>query len=128
MEYKHYYVANKEGKSNCVIRSFCKLYNEEYDNVFNDLCNIAKEINYDSFNEVEVFETYMKRKNTFDISYDKDIKIKDLKLNDGKYIVFCYDKKDFYHMICIIDNVIYDKSEECFDLYTINIYRLNDID
>ena len=128
MEYKYYYVANKEGKSNCVIRSFCKLYNEEYDNVFNDLCNIAKEINYDSFNEVEVFETYMKRKNTFDISYDKDIKIKDLKLNDGKYIVFCYDKKDFYHMICIIDNVIYDKSEECFDLYTINIYRLNDID
>lgn len=128
MEYEHYYVANKEGKSNCVIRSFCKLYNEEYDNVFNDLCNIAKEINYDSFNEVEVFETYMKRKNTFDISYDKDIKIKDLKLNDGKYIVFCYDKKDFYHMICIIDNVIYDKSEECFDLYTINIYRLNDID
>ena len=84
MEYKYYYVANKEGKSNCVIRSFCKLYNEEYDNVFNDLCNIAKEINYDSFNEVEVFETYMKRKNTIDISYDKDIKIKDLKLNDGK--------------------------------------------
>ena len=128
MEYKYYYVANKEGKSNCVIRSFCKLYNEEYDNVFNALWNIAKEINYDSFNEVEVFETYMKRKNTIDISYDKDIKIKDLKLNDGKYIVFCYDKKDFYHMICIIDNVIYDKSEECFDLYTINIYRLNDID
>ena len=128
MEYKYYYVANKEGKSNCVIRSFCKLYNEEYDNVFNDLCNIAKEINYDSFNEVEVFETYMKRKNTIDISYDKDIKIKDLKLNDGKYIVFCYDKKDFYHMVCVIDNVIYDKSEECFDLYTINIYRLNDID
>lgn len=128
MEYKYYYVANKEGKSNCVIRSFCKLYNEEYDNVFNDLCNIAKEINYDSFNEVEVFETYMKRKNTIDISYDKNIKIKDLKLNDGKYIVFCYDKKDFYHMVCVIDNVIYDKSEECFDLYTINIYRLNDID
>ena len=60
MEYKYYYVANKEGKSNCIIRSFCKLYNEEYDNVFNDLCNIAKEFNYDSFNEVEVFETYMK--------------------------------------------------------------------
>ena len=31
MKYGEYFISNKEGKSNCVIRSFCKLYNKEYD-------------------------------------------------------------------------------------------------
>ena len=42
MEFNEYFVSNKEGKSNCVIRSFCKIYNEEYNTVFNELCDIAK--------------------------------------------------------------------------------------
>ena len=31
IKYQKYYICNKEGHSNCVIRSFCKLYNKEYD-------------------------------------------------------------------------------------------------
>ena len=45
MEFNEFFVSNSEGKSNCVIRSLCKIYNEEYDNVFNELCSIAKELN-----------------------------------------------------------------------------------
>ena len=52
-----------------------------------------------------------------------DTKIKDLKLNEGIYIIFCWDKKDFYHMMPIIDNVAYDKTDECLDLYTITLYK-----
>jgi hypothetical protein len=65
----------------------------------------------------------MKRRNTFPIEYNKNIKVKDLKLDNGKYLVFCYDKKDFYHMVSIIDNILYDKDDSSLDLYVINIYK-----
>lgn len=122
MKFSEYFISNKEGKSNCVIRSFCKLYNKEYDIVFNELVELAHELNHSSFNDVEVFEEYMRRNNTIEIE-SKEIKIKDLELDFGNYIVFCYDKKDFYHMITIMDNIIYDKSDECLDLYVIKIYK-----
>lgn len=122
MKYSEYFISNKEGKSNCVIRSFCKLYNQEYDVVFNELVELAHELNHNSFNDVEVFEEYMRRHNTIEIE-SKEIKIKDLELDSGNYIVFCYDKKDYYHMISIIDNTIYDKTDECLDLYVIKVYK-----
>ena len=116
---------NTEGKSNCVIRSLCKTYNEEYDNVYNELCEISKELNCESYNDIEVFETYMKRRNTSSIEYGKDIKIKDLILDKGKYLVFCWDKKEFYHMVSIIDKVLYDKDDRSLELYAITIYKEN---
>ena len=125
MNFKEFYVANNAGKSNCVIRTFCKMYNEEYDNVYNELCAFAKELNRDSFNDIEVFETYMKNHNTNLIDYGKDIKIKDLKLDNGSYAIFCSDKKDFYHMVTVIDNVLYDKNDESFELYVNSIYKQN---
>lgn len=127
MEFNEFFVSNSEGKSNCVIRSLCKIYNEEYDNVFNELCSIAKELNCESFNDIEVFETYMNRRNTNTIDYGKDIKIKDLILENGKYLVFCWDKKNFYHMVPIIDNVLYDKDDRSLELYTITVYKDNSL-
>ena len=125
MKYSEYYICNKEGKSNCVIRSLCKTYNEDYDKVNNELCDIAKELNCASFNDIEVFEAYMKKRNTLPIEYGKDIKLKDLELDDGKYLVFCWDKKDFYHMVSIIDNVLYDRDNTSLELYAITIYKEN---
>ena len=123
MNFKKYYVEGSNGKSNCVIRTFCKLYNKEYDIVFEELCSLAKELDCESFNDVEVFETYMERNKTTKIDYGKDIKVKDLELDNGNYIVFCYDKKDDYHMVVIMDNVIYDKDDKKIDFYTIQIYK-----
>ncbi len=123
MKFNEFYIKNSEGKSNCVIRSLCKIFNEDYDNVYNELCDITKELNCESFNDIEVFETYMKRRNTNSIKYGKDIRIKDLKLESGKYLVFCWDKKAYYHMVSIIDNVLYDKDDGSLELYTITIYK-----
>ena len=69
------------------------------------------------------FEKYMEDNNIIKINRDEDIKVKDLKIDNGSYIVFCYDKKEFYHMIPIIDNDIYDKNSDCMDLYVISVYR-----
>ena len=118
MKYKEY---TTEG--NCIIRSFCKLYNETKENVFKELSNIQKELNANDSNDIEVFEEYMKRRNTNKLDGYKDIQIKDLVLDNNSYIVFCYDKKDWYHLIPIIDNTVYDKTDKCLDLYTISIHR-----
>lgn len=125
MKFKEFYISDKNGKSNCVIRSLCKVLNKEYNDVYDGLCEVTKKLNYSSFYDVPVFEKYMKDNNIIKISCGDEIKIKDLKMDNFSYIVFCYDKKEFYHMISIIDNVIYDKNSDCMDLYVIAIYRKN---
>lgn len=123
MTFKEFYIVDKDVKSNCVVRSLCKILNKEYDDVYNNLCKIAEELNYSSFNDIEVFEKYMEDNNIININRDEDIKVKDLKIDNGSYIVFCWNKKDYYHMIPIIDNVIYDKNSDCMDLHVISVYK-----
>lgn len=122
MEFKEFYITDKNGKSNCVVRSLCKILNKEYEDVYNNLIILSKDLDC-SFNDIIAFETYMKNNNIVKISKKNDIQIKNLKLDKGLYIVFCYNKNEYYHMIPIINNVIYDKSSDCMDLYVIEIYK-----
>lgn len=108
---------------NCIERSLAKILNTNCEVVKNNLEKIKEDLNSSNSNDIEVFEEYMNRNSIFPLSDKFDSKIKDLKLDDGEYVVFCYDKKDFYHMVTIIDNVLYDKSDESFDLYVIKIYK-----
>ena len=122
MEFKEFFIQSSSGYSNCVIRSFCKLYDKSYDEVYAELLELTKELKADNYNDIIVFETYMQRHNTFKIGFLKT-KVKELNLGNGNYIVFCYDKKDFYHMIPIINQTIYDKNTDCLELYVIDIYK-----
>ena len=106
---------------NCVIRSFCKMFNYNSKDVSKELDDICNEYNY-TYDDVELFEEYLKRRNMFKIDYGKDMLVKDLKL-DGKYIVFCFDKNNYYHMVPVINNTVYDKNNKCLDLYVISIYK-----
>lgn len=125
MVFKKFYIEDSNGKSNCVIRSLCKILNKEYNEVLNGLIDVQNEINAENFNDIPVFEKYMEDCGIYKIDCSGEPKIKDLKLDDGSYIVFCYDKEERYHMIAIIDNVIYDKKDDCLDLYAISIYKKN---
>lgn len=125
MKFKKYFISDKEGKSNCIIRTFCKLFNREYNNVKKELLDIASQLNYDNYTEIEVFESYLNSNGYFNFDTDTDIRIKNLNLPMGKYAIFCYDKKDYYHMLSIIDNVVYDKDDRSLELYVINIYKEN---
>ena len=123
IKYKKYFISNNEGKSNCVFRSFCKMFNKDYDEVFNELVSISQLLNCDNFNDIEVFEEYLKRHSFLPIDDYKDKIIKDLSLDNSNYIVFCYDKKDWYHMVPIIDNVLYDKDDKSLNAYVITVYK-----
>ena len=121
MKYEYFYIEDNNNKSNCVIRSLCKIFNLSYEEVYNELYNIQNKLNKDSYTDSEVFESYIKNKGMKEIDIS-NIKVKDLKLDNGSYIVFGYDKKDWYHMIPIIDNIIYDKTDECLELEVIKVY------
>ncbi len=124
MNYNYFYLTDREGKSNCVIRSFCKIYDMEYDDVSKELLTISKELNC-NFNDIETFEEFMRLHNTIKLDNYQDELIKDLKLDNGKYIVFCYDKKDFYHMVPVINKTVYDYNNDSLNLYVISIYKVN---
>ncbi len=125
MEFKEYYIESKEGESNCVVRTFCKIFNKEYEEVLEALKKIAEELCYDDFNEIEVFETYLEEHGMKALDLGVDSKIKDVVLEKGKYAIFCWDKKQFYHMVPIIDDVVYDKNDECLELFVLTIYGEN---
>ena len=124
MNYNYFYLTDREGKSNCVIRSFCKIYDMEYDDVSKELLTISKELNC-NFNDIESFEKFMRLRNTIKLDNYQDELIKDLKLDEGKYIIFCYDKKDFYHMVPVINKTVNDYNNDSLNLYVISIYKVN---
>ena len=71
MNYNYFYLTDKDGKSNCVIRSFCKIYDMEYDDVSKELLTISKELNC-NFNDIETFEEFMRLRNTIKLDNYQD--------------------------------------------------------
>ena len=57
------------------------------------------------------------------VEINDDIQIKDLKIDDNTYVVLCSDKKDFYHMVPIINNTVYDKNDSSLNLYVLSLYK-----
>ena len=108
-------------KGACVLRTFSKLFNKNYEEIKAELMILAKKLNYDNYNEIEVFENYLSDNNYIKID-GKNLLVSNLNLDNGKYAVFAF-KEDFYHMFSIIDNTIYDKNNSCLDLYVISIYK-----
>lgn len=108
----------------CVLRTFTKLFNKDYKIIKEELTTLANSLNYESYNEIEVFEKYLSDNNYIKID-GNNILVSQLNLDNGKYAIFAF-KDDWYHMFPIIDNTIYDKDNNCFNLYVISIYKYNE--
>lgn len=111
-------------KGSCILRTFMKIFDKSSDEIKAELTNLAKELNYENYKEIAVFEKYLYLNNYKKIYGFDNIRIGDIEFKSGKYVIFCYDKKDYYHMIPVINNTIYDKSSSCLDLYIISVYEL----
>ncbi|HOZ88848.1 MAG TPA: hypothetical protein PK737_01250, partial [Bacilli bacterium] len=83
----------------------------------------AEKLKCSSFNDIIVFESYMKNNNIFKIYYQKDTKLEEIKFDDGYYIIFCWDKNEYYHMIPVINNTVYDKNQNYLNLYLLSLYK-----
>ena len=119
MKYEYYNPVDE--KKSCIYRAISKSVNRDYNLVKKEIDTLKDKLNTDD--SVLVFETYLKQYNYIIDDTNKDRLITEVMYN-GNNIVFCYDN-DWYHMICIIDNTLYDKYDldKLSNLKIIKIYK-----
>lgn len=119
MKYTYYNPVNE--RKGCIYRAISKSLNKGYEEVKEEITILENSMN--SSNKQEIFEKYLKKYNyVIDDNY-KDINVFDIDYQ-GNNIVFCYDN-DWYHMVCIIDNNLFDSKdfEKLKNLKIIRIYK-----
>lgn len=106
MKYEYYNPSLEMG--GCIPRAISKALNINYSDAKNDLKKLSIKLEKDDYHDIEVFDAYLKKNGFKKISVKKDELVKNLNLDNGTYIVFCY-QDNFYHMTCIMENTLYDK-------------------
>lgn len=121
MKYECYNPSLERG--GCIPRAISKALNINYSDAKNDLIKLSIKLKKDDYRDIEVFDVYLKENGFKKINVKKDELVKNLNLDNGTYIVFCY-QDDFYHMACIMENTLYDNKKDSFNLKTITLYKL----
>lgn len=121
MKYEYYNPSLERG--GCIPRAISKALNVNYSDAKNDLIKLSIKLKKDDYRDIEVFDVYLKENGFKKISVKKYELVKNLNLDNGTYIVFCY-QDDFYHMTCIMENILYDNKKDSFNLKTITLYKL----
>lgn len=120
MKYEYYNPVDEKGS--CVQRSLSKILNKDYNETKQELIELSKSLGYSDYREIEVFETYMKKYNIIELNQEFNCTIEDLIIEPGNYIIFG-NKEEWYHMVCLINNTIYDKNENYKEINIIKIYK-----
>lgn len=121
MTFKEYNPSEEKGA--CVIRTFSKLFDKDFYDMKEELLKFIKENNYNSYNDIEAFENFLLNNGYKKLDMNDKI-IKEFDIKYHKCAIFCH-KEDFYHMISVIDGVVYDKDDRCLDLNAITMYYLD---
>ena len=120
MKYEYYNPV--EEKASCVGRSISKILDKDYEETKKELIELSKSLGYEDYREIEVFETYLKNHNIIELNQEFNCTIEDLIIEPGNYIIFG-NKEEWYHMVCLINNTIYDKNENYKEINIIKIYK-----
>ena len=117
-----YYNPSDESRS-CVVRTMTKLTGKEYSTVKAELTALAQELGYETYNDETVFGQYMAKHGIYKAAEYGNTTVGELELNDGSYCVYSTNHKGFFHLIPIVDNVIYDRRNDSLKLYVIAVYK-----
>ena len=117
MKYEYYNPVDE--KKSCIYRAISKSLNRDYLIVKKELDTLKDNLNTDDAELV--FETYLIN-NNYVIKEYNDTLITNIDYI-GNNIVFAYNN-DWYHMVCIINNTLYDKYdlEKLQNLKIIKVY------
>ena len=110
-------------KGNCILRSLTKILEKDYFEVKNELNNLTKKLNCEDYRDEKVFLKYLDDSGFIKVDSYNGVRVRDLKLDSGKYVDIC-GKDDYYHMFSVVDGIIYDKDESCYELKVIDVYKL----
>ena len=117
-----YYNPSDESRS-CVVRTLTKLTGKEYSTVKAELDALAQELGYETYNEAAVFERYMAKHSIYKMKEYENITVGELELNGGSYCVYSTNQNGFFHLIPVVDNVIYDRRNDSTELFVIAVYK-----
>lgn len=121
MEFE-YYNPSDESRS-CVVRTMTKLTGKDYSVVKQELTELAEKTGCDTYNDETVFGRYMSFHGIHKLKEFNETKVGELQLGAGEYCVFCTNRSGFYHLLPMIDNVIYDRRNDSLELYVIAVYK-----
>ncbi len=121
-----YYNPNDDKRS-CVVRTMTKLTGKNYSTVKSELTELAQEIGCETYNNESVFERYMKRHDIYKLKEYEDTTVGELELDGGTYCVYCTNCDGFYHLLPVVDNVIFDRRNDSLDLYVIAVYKKENV-
>ena len=103
----------------CVARAMTKLTGKEYGTVKAELTALAQSMGLESYNDERVFGGYMAGFGMTKFKEYEDTRAGELELESGAYCVFCTDGRGFFHLMPVIDGVIYEYRE----LWVIAVYK-----
>ncbi len=116
-----------DDKQSCVVRTMTKLVGRDYSTVKQELKKLAERSGFETYNDQSVFEEYMSRNGIYkERDYNNNTQLKDLDLSDGAYCVFVTNRVSYFHLVPVIDNVIYDRRNESLGMYVVATYKKAD--
>ena len=124
---KFEYYNPSDDKRSCVVRTLTKITGKEYSIVKAELAALAQNSSLETCNDERVFGKYMENHNIYKLNNYNDTKVGQLELICGTYCVYCTNRENFYHLLPVIDNVIYDRRDDCRELYVIAVYKKENI-
>ena len=104
-----YYNPSDE-KHSCVFRSLSKVLNKSFDNVKDELRELGNSMGINDLLDDRVFDAFLLKNGYKTVDKYNDSMLLDNNYDGINLVYSFYD--EWYHMVCIIDNTIYDK----FDL------------
>ena len=121
MKFEYYNPSDESGS--CVVRTMTKLTGKKYDIVKTELTALAKRLRCETYNDENVFGQYMVDHDIYKIKECNNTTVGELELNDGIYCIYSTNHNGFFHLLPVIDNVIYDRRNDSLQLYVIAVYK-----
>lgn len=92
-----------------------------------ELTVLAQKLGFETYNDESVFVYYMAEHGIYKINEYENTTVGELELNNGIYCIYSTDNNGFFHMIPVVNNVIYDRRNDSLQLYVIAVYKKNSI-
>lgn len=117
------YYSPSDEKRSCVVRTMTKLTGKGYSTVGSELTAMAQSLACDTYNDERVFGEYMASHGIYRLEGYEGSAVGELVLDDGEYCVYATNRDGFYHLIPVVDDVIYDRKDDSRGLYVIAVYK-----
>lgn len=121
MDFEYYNPSND--KRSCVVRTMTKLTGKDYNTVKAELAALAQELGSETYNDERVFSKYMTNHNINKLKEYDNTTVGELELISGTYCIYCTNMDGFYHLLPVVNNVIYDRRDDSRELYVISVYK-----